>query len=231
MSAPVVCRKIGQSYTCIRVSEGAKFVHFIPMETLRLEKLDGREFYQVWEEFKEYPVRRAAELYLGAGDYREIGDKEREHLAAIVANPATIYDLAPPTVKEDHIMATAKTAPAKTAPAKAPAKTKAASGIDTVVNGAKPPKAAAAPAKQAAAPKKEKAEAAGAVGRKPNIDPATKLTVLVKENPKREGTASYERFQAAYLDNKPKTVQDALDNGATSGDIAHDAAKEFIKLG
>jgi hypothetical protein len=219
-----VFREIGMSYTCIRIHDGVKFVQFISMANLKLEKMEARAFYQKWEEYKEYPVRRAAELYLGAGEYREIGGKEREHLVAIVADPATTYQLAPTTVKEVNIMATAKKAPAKKAAGK-----KEVNGINTVVTGAKPPaKVAAAPAKQPAAKKAEKSES---VGRKSNIDPTTKLTVLVKENPKRPGGASYDRFQAAYLDSKPKTVQDALDAGASSGDIAHDAAKEFIKLG
>ena len=95
-------------------------------------------------------------------------------------------------------------------------------------------KAAAAPAKQPAkqpaAAKPEKAEGAGR-GRKSAIDPATKLTLLVKDNPKREGSGGFERFQAAYIDSKAKTVQAALDAGATLADIAYDVKKEFIKLG
>lgn len=92
---------------------------------------------------------------------------------------------------------------------------------------------AAAPAKQPAkqpAAVKEKAEASTR-GRKSAIDPATKLTLLVKDNPKREGSGGYERFQAAYIDSKAKTVQAALDAGATLADIAYDVKKEFIKLG
>lgn len=97
-------------------------------------------------------------------------------------------------------------------------------------------KAAAAPAKQPtkqpAAPKAEKAEGGGGGGgRKSNIDPATKLTLLVKDNPKREGSAGHKRFQAGYIDSKAKTVQAALDAGATLADIAYDVKKEFIKLG
>ena len=89
------------------------------------------------------------------------------------------------------------------------------------------------PAKQPAAPKAEKAEKAEGAGRgrKSAIDPATKLTLLVKDNPKREGSGGFERFQAAYIDSKAKTVQAALDAGATLADIAYDVKKEFIKLG
>ena len=92
---------------------------------------------------------------------------------------------------------------------------------------------AAAPAKQPAkqpAAAKEKAEASTR-GRKSAIDPSTKLSLLVKENPKREGSAGYERFQAGYIDSKAKTVQAALDAGVTLADIAYDVKKEFIKLG
>lgn len=236
---PVVCRRLGQSYTCVRVSEGPKFVHFIPMDTLQLTKQVAEEFYQEWGEYTEYPVRRAAELYLGAGEYREIGVEERKHLEAIVADPATVYDLAPqpvPKSQEVKTMATAKTAPAKTPAAKPakPGKTAAApagknpakpakNGMDTVVAGAKPGKNAA-PAKSAAP--------AEGRGRKPNVDANQKLTVTVKENPKREGSASYDRFAAAYLVKPaPKTVGDAMANGASAADIAYDAAKGFITLG
>ena len=232
---PVVCRRLGQSYTCVRVSEGPKFVHFIPMDTLQLTKQVAEEFYQEWGEYTEYPVRRAAELYLGAGEYREIGIEERKHLEAIVADPATVYDLAPqpvPKSQEVYTMATAKTAPAKT-PAAKPGKTAAAApagknpakpaknGMDTVVTGAKPAKNAA-PAK---------ADTGETRGRKPNVDASQKLTVAVKENPKREGSLSYDRFAAAYLTKPaPKTVGEAMANGASAADIAYDAAKGFITL-
>ena len=111
---------------------------------------------------------------------------------------------------------------------KQPAATKAAAA-DKPLKGAG--KAAAAPAKQPVAPKAEKAEKAEGAGRKSAIDPATKLTLLVKDNPKREGSGGFERFQAAYIDSKAKTVQAALDAGATLADIAYDVKKEFIKLG
>lgn len=113
---------------------------------------------------------------------------------------------------------------------KQPAATKTAAAEKPLKGAGK----AAAPAKQAAkqpaAPKAEKAEGAGR-GRKSAIDPATKLTLLVKDNPKREGSGGFERFQAAYIDSKAKTVQAALDAGATLADIAYDVKKEFIKLG
>jgi hypothetical protein len=223
MSHPAVYRRRGQSYSCITTKEDAKFVHFIPMETLKLEKAERREFHEGWEEFSDYPVRRAAELYLGAGEFREIGPKELAHLEAIRdGSPSYNLDEPQPKPKEPQMATVAKKQPAasKTAAAEKP------------VKGAG--KAAAAPAKQPAkqpaAPKAEKAESAGR-GRKSAIDPATKLTLLVKDNPKREGSGGFERFQAAYIDSKAKTVQAALDAGATLADIAYDVKKEFIKLG
>lgn len=222
MSHPAVYRRNGQSYTCITTKEDAKYVHFIPMATLQLERAERRQFHEEWKEYPEYPVKRAAELYMGAGEYREVGSKERSHLEAIRdGSPSYNLDEPQPKVKEPQMATVAKKQPAAKTPAEKPLK-----GAGKT--------AAAAPAKQAAkqpaAPKAEKAESAGR-GRKSAIDPATKLTLLVKDNPKREGSGGHERFQAAYIDSKAKTVQAALDAGATLADIAYDVKKEFIKLG
>jgi len=122
MDAPVVCRRRGQSYTCIRVAVGRKFTYYIPMDSLGLKKADNREFHDEWEE-SEYPVRRAAELYLGATQYREMSPKAQEHLERIVADPATPYDPARIIpLKEEPQMTDVK----KTAPAKQPATSKVA---------------------------------------------------------------------------------------------------------
>lgn len=223
MNHPAVYRRLGQSYSCITTNEDLKYVYFIPMATLQLERVARRDFYAEWGEYPDYPVRRAAELYLGAGDHREIGPEVTTRLKAIQAG-APAYNLDEsfqPKVKEPQMATVAK---------KQPAATKAAAA-EKPLKGAG--KAAAAPAKQPAkqpaAPKAEKAEGGG--GRKSNIDPATKLTLLVKDNPKREGSAGHERFQAGYIDSKAKTVQAALDAGVTLADIAYDVKKEFIKLG
>lgn len=221
MSHPAVYRRKGQSYTCITTKEDAKFVHFIPMATLQLERAERRDFHTEWEEYPEYPVRRAAELYLGSGEYREIGPKETAHLEAIRdGSPSYNLDEPQPKPKEPNMATVAKKQPA-TAP-------KAEKADKTAGKAAAPAKQ---PAKQPAAPKAEKAESAGGRGRKSNIDPSTKLTLLVKENPKREGSGGHARFQAAYIDSKAKTVQQALDAGATMADINYDVKHEFIKLG
>ena len=215
MNHPAVYRRAGQSYTCITTKEDAKYVHFIPMATLQLERAERRDFYAEWGEYPEYPARRAAELYLGSGEYREIGPKELAHLEAIRdGSPSYNLDEPQPKVKEPNMATVAKKQPA------------APKADKTAGKAAAPAKQ---PAKQPAAPK-EKAEASTR-GRKSAIDPSTKLSLLVKENPKREGSAGYERFQAGYIDSKAKTVQQALDAGVTLADIAYDVKKEFIKLG
>jgi len=105
------------------VAVGRKFTYYIPMDSLGLKKADNREFHDEWEEFPEYPVRRAAELYLGATQYREMSPKAQEHLERIVADPATPYDPARIIpLKEEPQMTDVK----KTAPAKQPATSKVA---------------------------------------------------------------------------------------------------------
>lgn len=221
MNHPAVYRSHGQSYTCITTKEDAKYVHFIPMATLQLERAERRDFYAEWGEYPEYPVRRAAELYLGSGEYREIGPKELAHLEAIRdGSPSYNLDEPQPKVKEPNMATVAK---------KQPAATKTAAAEKPLKGAGKAAAPAKQPAKQPAAAK-EKAEASTR-GRKSAIDPSTKLSLLVKENPKREGSAGYERFQAGYIDSKAKTVQQALDAGVTLADIAYDVKKEFIKLG
>ena len=48
------------------------------------------------------------------------------------------------------------------------------------------------------------------------------IVINATENPKREGSASFDRFQGYLTDPAPATVQNALDNGLTMGDINYD---------
>lgn len=81
---------------------------------------------------------------------------------------------------------------------------------------------------KAAKPKAPKAEAAApAVPREPKVPLESKITWLVKENPKRAGSASFERFEA-YKGSK--TVEAFLEAGGTRADLAHDTAKEYIAV-
>lgn len=72
----------------------------------------------------------------------------------------------------------------------------------------------------------EKSESAG--GRRSRVNGDAKITVLVKENPKREGSGAHERF-ALYKTGM--TVAKALEAGVTAADIAYDSKHEYIKLG
>lgn len=56
-----------------------------------------------------------------------------------------------------------------------------------------------------------------------------RIKLNVRENPKRKGTASYDRFQL-YFTKKPKTVAEALKAGIWRADLRWDAARNFIEL-
>jgi len=51
--------------------------------------------------------------------------------------------------------------------------------------------------------------------------------VIEKKNPKREGSASYDRYE---LYKTSKTVTDFIAAGGTRGDVAYDAKKGYIEL-
>ncbi|RLC08275.1 MAG: hypothetical protein DRI24_23605 [Deltaproteobacteria bacterium] len=53
------------------------------------------------------------------------------------------------------------------------------------------------------------------------------LKVEVKENPKKKGSASNERFEGYF---KSTTVGAALANGLTYQDIAYDVGRQFITV-
>lgn len=55
-----------------------------------------------------------------------------------------------------------------------------------------------------------------------------KLTVLIAENPKKQGSKSRERFEHYFTS---KTVGEFLAKGGTYGDIAYDLGRSRIKLG
>lgn len=64
---------------------------------------------------------------------------------------------------------------------------------------------------------------------KPMFKDTAKVKLLVKANPKIEGTDSHERF-AKYFSKRCKTVADALKLGITRGDLRWDSARSFIKI-
>ncbi len=77
----------------------------------------------------------------------------------------------------------------------------------------------------AAKPAAKKEAPAG--GRAPTLADEAKITLLVKENPKREGCAAYERFNAYFT---VKTVAEALAAGLTRKDLAWDIAHGHISV-
>lgn len=105
--------------------------------------------------------------------------------------------------------------PAKAAPAKKASKPATAASFMLQQLGA-----------AAAKPAAKKAEAP-AGGRAPSLADDSKITLLVKENPKREGCAAYERFQAYF---KVTTVAEALAAGLTRKDLAWDIAHGHITV-
>lgn len=89
----------------------------------------------------------------------------------------------------------------------------------------------AAPAKKTAPPpakKAGKAEKESKGGRKGRYDESMKISVLVKDNPKREGTEAYDIFE---LLKKSKTVGDFFAKGGTSANLRWNENHEYIKVG
>lgn len=115
-------------------------------------------------------------------------------------------------------------APAKKAAAKkaAPAKaTKLAKGT-----GKKAAATKAAPAKKAAG-KQDKGQDGARRGRKGAFDEGQKIKLLTKDNPKREGTAAYDTFEALR---KAKTVGDFFANGGSSASLHWNIERGYIEV-
>lgn len=91
--------------------------------------------------------------------------------------------------------------------------------------------------KRSAKPAKAKAKAKAVREYQPKpgtgtvFDGDTKLIVLVKANPKRDGSAAHKRFQAYITGKRPATVAAAIAKGLTLGDIRWDAGQGYIRLG
>lgn len=91
MSTSQAAVYINSTHTAVVVGKTATHVLYIPLASLKVEKVSLKEFSADWVAYPEYPVRRAAQVYLQAGGYRPIAPQAREHLEAIVADPATEY--------------------------------------------------------------------------------------------------------------------------------------------
>jgi hypothetical protein len=95
---------------------------------------------------------------------------------------------------------------------------KIAVGPKKVVTAKKVPAKKAATAKKAAAKKPAKTD---------GYDPAAKIVLLVKENPRREGTDVYKQFE---LMKKSKTVGDFWKAGGRTGTLRKSLVKKWAKL-
>jgi hypothetical protein len=163
---PAVYRDANMHH-CICVLLGTEIVEFIPLPLGEMEctvaHLSRPVFLSAYKKVGDYPVKRAAQLFLHDAASKTISVEAREHLERIVANPAYEYDVSQfkPLPKERKLTMTdevtnaadAATKPAKKKPAvkAAPAKKPAAKAAP-----AKKPVAKAAPAKKSA--KKASAE-------------------------------------------------------------------------
>ena len=108
-----------------------------------------------------------------------------------------------------------------------------ASKPETKVRNAKVSKATAKPETKAKAKAKATPQprATTGPGKGSGIQLADNMRIILKrrDNPKRPGTASYERYNL-YLTKKPRTVAEALKAGITRADLRWDAARNFIEL-
>lgn len=84
------------------------------------------------------------------------------------------------------------------------------------------PKAAPKPAAKRATSRGEKR---GSPIRR--LDPALKITVLVKDNPRQEGSALYKQFEIAR---KSATVADYHAKGGRTGPLTHSVNRGWVKL-
>lgn len=172
----------------------------------------------------DYSVKKAAESYLKATwlTVSEVAKKYLQHLTgANFKDSATTLNF---NDKESIMTQEAQEAQEAQAAASKKANKVAAPKAD-----AKPAakKGAAKPAAKAAAPAKTKVAAPEKAAKAESGGDIRKITLLEKANPKREGTASFERY-ALYKTGM--TVDAYVGAGGVKADIAYDEKKGFIKV-
>lgn len=155
--------------------------------------------------------------------HKEEQQKAAKKAARKAAKAATKSNTTNDTNEEKSMSTTKKTATKKTAAKKA---TKVAK---KTVKGTGKGSSAAAKKQTAAASKTAKKQTGGAKrGRAGKYDEGMKITVLVKENPKREGSAAYDIFE---LLKKSKTVGDFYAKGGAAHNLRWNEDREYIKVG
>lgn len=169
-------------HTCICVEVSRKYTYFIPMEAreVRVRRMENKEFSESYGVVEDYPVRRAADIYLRAPG-KEVSPEAKRHLEAVLGDPAYAYDEAafaaiPSNLNKDLPTMPRKAAQAAeavaTAPAKKPGKSKVISSSE--VTGTIPPRKNAKPAVSEGDKAIAKAKAGG---RAPAMDPETRVKV------------------------------------------------------
>jgi hypothetical protein len=213
-----------QRHTCIRIATSAKMVTFIPMATeLLVYDLSHYEFEKLYtKQLTDYPVKKAAQLYIEA-KWLNSSPLAKKHLDFICGNTFTDPVSGDKPPKEPTMATAAKTA--GPTPVKAPVKAATKAPAKPAAKAAPvkaAPAAKAAPAKAAKAPA-DKKESAG----RTNKHAGKKITLVAKENPKREGTAAHAIF-ALYKTGQ--TVEQFLEAGGAVVALDYDSKKGFIKL-
>ena len=170
-------------HTCICVAVERKYTYFIPMEAdvVRVRRLENHEFTSEYEVVPEYPVRRAAEIYLRAPG-KQVSDEARGHLAAVLSDPAYAYDEAqfasiPTNLNKDLSTMVKKAAQVAdtVAVAKTPRKGKIVA--ESAVIGTVPKKGAKLPSGASVTEGDKAIAKAKSGGRAPALDPETRLKV------------------------------------------------------
>lgn len=233
MKFPAVFADVNRR-TCIALGEQRGRVVFIPQYSSGFQvcKLGAETFARQYDLcLTEYPVKRAAELYLKAATlFTDTTAEARRLLTELVKDKTLSYDveaLLSKPVEGVTIMATAKKPAAKKAAPKKPAAK--AAPKKPVAKKAAPTKVSSAPKKPAATAGRRAIDAVvqRAVPKKPNGPDIRVITVLAKENPKREGTSAHDIF-ANYKSGM--SVEAFYKAGGNATALAYDAKKGFISL-
>lgn len=163
------------------------------------------------------PSKTTAKATKAAKEKTAVNDKTKTKTTA--AKKTTAKKEAPKAAAKKT---TDKAAKGKAAPA-AKGGTKLAKGTGKAATAAK----GAGKAAPAAKAQKKPAGDAGRRGRKGAFDESQKIKVLVKDNPKREGTASYDTFEALR---KSKTVGDFFAAGGASHNLHWNIERGYIEV-
>lgn len=224
-------------HTCIRVKIGVRYTEFIPMEAgaLGIQKINSTEFAKTYEPLLNYSLQRAAEKYLFRSELQEVQPQAREHLRKILeyaGGTAPVYTLPTQPAKqpiESTKMARKQatqevTEEVQDAPAPKAAKKVAKTAEKKAAKVGAPPAAAK---RRAAVAEPEESSGRGRAKFSGQYKAEMKIKLLVKENPKREGSASYDRYE---LYRTAKTIGQFVEGGGKLADIKYDSEREFISV-